>query len=192
MSAKQTLTALAKRGVVAIGDAIAWAQVSWVATRTPRGEAIVVLDIDNTLADSWPSFLRPYRSHRDRLARLDVLPNVKEVAHDQPLLDGATILYLSHRNLWEWPVTYRWLGGHGFAVRPDRLVLVPDAASKLRHLRRLARHHRVTVWDDLSFGHETGSVTFYTDVIDALAGASLTYRGWDDIVTLSGKGLQRD
>ena len=106
--------------------------------------------------------------------------------------DGATIVYLSHRNLWEWPVTYRWLRTHGFVVRADRLLLVPSAAAKVPLVRRMAEGRTVTMWDDLSFGHETGEVRFYDDVIDSLGGVSLTYRGWADIVGLTGRGLERD
>lgn len=186
------MRAVLKRAVDLLAGAIARAQVGWVCRSTRSGDVIVVLDIDNTIADAWPSFLAPFESHRSRLAGLEVLPNVKEVAHDAPLAEGATLVYLSHRNLWEWPVTFRWLRANGFRVRPDRLVLVPSAAAKVPHLRRLARDRVVTVWDDLSYGHETGSVTFYAEVIESLAGVSLTHRGWDDIVTLSGKGLERD
>ena len=186
------MKALFKRAVELLAEVIAWVQVAWVLRTTDRGDRIVVLDIDNTIADAWPSFLQPYDSQRSRLASLEVLPNVKAVAHDAPRDQGATIVYLSHRNLWEWPVTYRWLGAHGFSVRPGRLLLVPSAAAKVPYLRRLARGRDVTFWDDLSRGHETGEIEFYAEVIELLAGVSLTYRGWDDIVTLSGKGLERD
>ena len=115
-----------KRAVELLAGAIAWLQVGWVLRTTQPGDKIVVLDIDNTIADAWPSFLRPFDSQRSRLASLEVLPNVKGVAHDAPVAEGATIIYLSHRNLWEWPVTYRWLRGNGFVVggkaRPSVLV----------------------------------------------------------------------
>lgn len=181
-----------KRAVELLAGAIAWVQVGWVLRTTQPGDKIVVLDIDNTLADAWPSFLQPHHSQRARLAGLDVLPNVKAVLHDEPRAKGATVVYLSHRNLWEWPVTFKWLRANGFVARPDRVILVPSAAAKVPLLRRIARAREVTVWDDLSHGHETGAIEFYTDVIELLAGVSLTYRGWDDIVTLSGKGLERD
>ena len=77
-------------------------------------------------------------------------------------------------------------------MRPDRVLVVPSAAAKVPYLRRLARGRDVTFWDDLSRGHETGEIEFYAEVIESLAGVSLTYRGWDDIVTLTGKGLERD
>jgi len=186
------VNALVKRAVESIAGVIGWAQISLIRRRTSAGDAIVVLDIDNTIADAWPSFLTPFASHRSRLAGLEMLPNVKEIAHDRARAEGAAVVFLSHRNLWEWDVTYRWLRDHGFAVRADNLVLVPTPAAKLPHLRRLARDRELTVWDDLSRGHETGTVTFYAEVIAALAGVSLTYKGWDDIVTLSGLGLERD
>lgn len=186
------MTSRLKGLVDRVSGLIAWVQVALLLRLTQAGDEIVVLDIDNTLADAWPSFLQPYDSQRARLAGLDVLPNVKAVLHDEPRAKGATVVYLSHRNLWEWPVTYRWLRTNGFVARPDRVILVPSAAAKVPLLRRIARARQVTVWDDLSHGHETGEIEFYAEVIELLAGVSLTYRGWDDIVTLSGKGLERD
>lgn len=186
------MRSLVRRAVEALSLALAVFQITLIRSFTRRGDAVVVLDIDNTLADSWPSFLRPFDNHRARLANLEVLPNIKQAVHDPAVGDGATIVYLSHRNLWEWPVTYRWLRTHGFVVRADRLLLVPSAAAKVPLVRRMAEGRTVTMWDDLSFGHETGEVRFYDDVIESLAGVSLTYRGWADIVGLTGRGLERD
>jgi len=182
---------VALRAVETASLLLARAQIAGVRATTSTGDRVVVLDIDNTLADAWPSFLRPFDSHRGRLAGLEVLPNIKAVAHDAPLAAGATIVYLSHRNLWEWWVTYRWLRRHGFSVRADRLVLVPSAPAKVPLLRRLAEGRDVTVWDDLSYGHESGEISFYSDVIDLLAGVSLTHRSWADIVATTGRGLDR-
>lgn len=186
------MKSLVRRSIEAAALALAVLQITLIRASTRRGDEVIVLDIDNTLADAWPSFLRPFDSHRARLANLEVLPNIKEAVHDPAVGDGATIVYLSHRNLWEWPVTYRWLRTHGFVVRADRLLLVPSAAAKVPLVRRMAEGRTVTMWDDLSFGHETGEVGFYDDVIESLAGVSLTYRGWADIVGLTGRGLERD
>ena len=165
---------------------VGWLQVEVVRRWTSAGDTVVVLDIDNTLAHAWPSFLEPFDSHRARLAGLPVLPNVKAVLHDEPHAAGTTIVYLSHRNAWEWPVTFRWLREHGFSVAPDRLILVPDAAVKVRHLRRLASGRDVVYWDDLSFGHETGTTSFHDDVIARVRALPLTYHGWDEIEALTG------
>lgn len=170
---------------------LARVQIGVIARRAGAGE-LVVLDIDNTLADSWPSFLGGPTSHLRRLASLEPLPNIKAVAHDAPLAAGATVCFLSHRNPWEWPVTYRWLRRHGFAARWWNVVLVPSAAAKVGHLERLAPGRTVTVWDDLSYGHEHGRVEMYADVIAALAGVSLTHRSWADIVAITGRGLERE
>lgn len=186
------MRSLVRRAVEALSLALAVFQITLIRSFTRRGDEVIVLDIDNTLADAWPSFLRPFDSHRARLANLEVLPNIKEAVHDPSVGDGATIVYLSHRNLWEWPVTYQWLRTHGFVVRADRLVLVPSPRAKVPLVRRLAAGRSVTMWDDLSYGHETGEVGFYDDVIESLAGVSLTYRGWADIVGLTGRGLERD
>lgn len=194
-AAVSTVRASGKRAVELLAGVVARAQIEQVRRYSRRGAdvgRIVALDIDNTIADSWPSFLVADRGHLERLSSIEPLPNVKAVAHDRPLSEGATVVFLSHRNLWEWPVTFRWLRRHGFAAHWWNVVLVPSPAAKVPLVRRLAPGREVTYWDDLSYGHETGTINFYAEVVDALAGVSLTYKGWDDIVTLSGLGLERD
>lgn len=176
-----------RRAVELASGLVARGQVEVVGRRAGAGP-VVVLDIDNTLADSWPTFLQTHRSQRQRLASIEPLPAIKAVAHDAPLAAGATVCFLSHRNLWEWPVTRRWLRTHGYAARWWNVVLVPSAASKVAHVARLARGHDVTVWDDLSHGHETGEVVFYADVIAQLADLGVDHRGWDEIVALTRPG----
>lgn len=196
------------RSVVAIGKRVvlgavgfAWsvstrAQAALVGRRAGAGP-IVVLDIDNTIADSWPSFAGRYPSERARLASLPPLPNIKAVAHDQPLAAGATVVFLSHRHPWEWSVTYRWLRRHGFDAHWWNVLLVPSAMAKVPYLRRFAsgggaRGRAVTVWDDLSRAHETGAIVFYDEVLELVRGISLTSYGWADIVAVTGLGLDRE
>ncbi|MFN8051594.1 MAG: hypothetical protein U0Q22_09175 [Acidimicrobiales bacterium] len=185
MSVAASAKAVARRSVESAARLIARAQVAALARSlgsTPR----VVLDIDNTLADTWPSFLVPHASHRERLAGLAPLPNIKAVAHDTAVADGSAVIFLSHRNLWDRPVTLRWLRTHGFAATRGNVVLVPSPADKVALVSALARGGSVTVWDDLTHGHETGTVGYYDDVIEAVTRASATYHGWADIVAVTG------
>lgn len=188
-----------KRGLlVAVGvlaRLVARLQV-WAFWRAAGDRDVVVLDIDNTLADTWPSFLAPYSGHRDRLSRLDPLPHVKPVAHDGPVAAGAAVLFLSHRNLWEWPVTVRWLRRHGYAAGFRNLVLVPDPFDKVAHIGSgvttpSGRPRRIVVWDDLSGGHELGAFRRYDEVVEALGALGVDHHGWDEIVALTGLGLER-
>lgn len=146
---------------------------------------LTVLDIDNTLTDAWPTWTRPWPSNSARLDAMAVLPGMQAAAYDTALDRGDRVVFLSHRMLWEWRSTQRWLTAHGFAVAPGHLVLVPTAAAKLGVLRRVANGQRsVTYWDDLSHGTEHGRTETYDDVIAAVAQLPLEYHGLAEIEAL--------
>ena len=155
-------------------------QVAW-ACRRARGRRLVVLDIDNTLADSWPTYTRTWPDERARLDAIEPLPGVKAIAHDAAVDRGDAILFLSHRSWRRWRQTYRWLRRHGFAATPLNVVLVAHPRDKVVHLRRCADACEVAYWDDLSHSHEHGQALFYDELIDAVRSLPLEYRGWDDI-----------
>jgi hypothetical protein len=157
----------------AVGTRIAAEQVRRFRRSHPG--PIVVLDLDNTMADAWPSFLAPPTSHRDRLAGLSALPGMVAAAFD----GDRPVIFLSHRAWWHWDVTRRWVRDHGMA---GPVVLVASPADKLEHLRCLvAGGGPVTYWDDLSHGTERGRTELYHDVIQAVAGLGLDYHGYDEI-----------
>jgi len=164
----------------AVGARLASVQVA-LACRRARGDRLVVLDVDNTLADTWPTLTRTWPAERARLDAIHALPNIKAVAHDAAVERGATVLFVSRRSWRRWGQTVRWLRRNGFAATRANVVLVAHPADKLALLRRCARAAAVTYWDDLSHGHELGEVVFYDDVIAAVRSMPLGYRGWDDI-----------
>jgi len=184
------LRTLARRGVELAGGALARAQVARFA-RATAGRHTVVLDIDNTLADSWPTFLRSWASEAERLAAIEPLPHIKAVAHDGPVDAGAAVLFLSHRDLRRRGTTIAWLQRHGFAAGTDNVVLVARPDDKLAHLRRLADGRRLEVWDDLTARHETGQMVRYDQLTARIGALALTHHGWDDIVAITGRGLDR-
>jgi len=150
-----------------------------------RGRAVTVLDIDNTLADSWPTLTAPVASERERLAGLALLPGMRATAHDPAIATGDVVVYLSHRPLWFAPLTLHWLRSAGYDASPLRVILVPSAAAKIGFLRRLADGSRqVDYWDDLSHGTERGTTELYAEVIDAVRSLPVTYHGLDEIAAV--------
>lgn len=157
----------------AIADSFSGLQVRRFRRR--HNGAVTVLDIDNTLADAWPSFLAGHRSERERLRDLELLPGMKVAAYD----GRDRVLFLSHRSWWYWWLTRRWLRENGF---DGTLVLVSTPGHKLGHLRRLVDGGgQVVYWDDLSHGTERGRTELYVELIDAVGALDLTYHGIDEI-----------
>ncbi|NLA37455.1 MAG: hypothetical protein GX868_17455 [Actinobacteria bacterium] len=174
--------------IEAIGDRGALALARLAARRGAR--RIVMLDIDNTLADSWPTFLVPHGSERERLASIAPLPGMKLVTHDRALAEGSSVIFVSHRNLWHYPVTARWLREQGYAVSPLNLLLVSSAARKPAIARVLAAGRELIVWDDLSAGHESGTVRHYDDVRAEFEAVATRYFGADSIAEVVAGALR--
>lgn len=168
-----TVKRRARRALDVAGRAIGTAQVWWFRRRRPG--PVTVLDIDNTLADSWPSFLREWPSDRARLRALHMLPGVKAAAYDSA---GGPVLFLSHRNWWDWPLTRSWLRRNGMR---GVLVVVATPGDKVAHLRRLAAGGPVVLWDDCSHGTEHGTTQRYDAVIDAARELGIEHHGLDEI-----------
>lgn len=162
-----------RRPIDAVGLRIASAQVRRFRRANPG--AIVVLDIDNTLADAWPTFAQGHPNERARMRAMVSLPGMKAAAYD----GDRPVLFLSYRDWWHWPLTRAWLRAQGMT---GTLVLVSSPAQKLRHLRHLASGPGpVVYWDDLSHGTEQGATELYQDVIDAVRALALEYHGYDEI-----------
>ncbi|HKY14505.1 MAG TPA: hypothetical protein VJM33_06235 [Microthrixaceae bacterium] len=169
-----------RRALDRVGHAVSSVQVRWCRWRG-GGRRVTVIDIDNTLADAWPSYLVEWSSHRDRLRSLTVLPGMRVAAHDAALARGDLVVFLSHRNWWEWGLTRRWLHANGFAVGVANLVLVASPADKIDHLTALSEGGPVAVWDDLTHAQETGEPQQYAEVVDAFAMLGVEHHGFAEI-----------
>ncbi len=153
--------------------------------RAHRGRPLWVLDLDNTLADTWPSYLSEHAGERARLAGLAPLAGMVDATHGEAQRKGAGTVVLSHRAVWHWPVTRQWLARHGIRLRWYELVLVADPAHKVAHLRRWCRAGcDLVYWDDLTHGTEHGREQRYEDVVAAVAELPLTHHGAEEIAAI--------
>lgn len=167
-----------KRQLRGLLDAAGGQVARWQVRRFRRRHPgpITVLDIDNTLADAWPTLQRDWPSDRARQRAMQPLPGMKPAAYDTAI---GPVLFLSHRNWWDWGLTRRWLAAHGMR---GTLVLVASARDKIAHLEVLVgTGGPVTYWDDLSHGTEHGSTQLYDEVIDAVRRLGVEHHGRDEI-----------
>jgi len=156
-----------------------------VVARRHGGGRLWVLDLDNTLADTWPSFLGEHPSERARLAGLEPLAGMIEATHHAARREGAGTVVLSHRAIRHWGVTRSWLRRHGITLRWWELVLVDSPADKVAHLRRwCSAGCDVVYWDDLTHGTERGREERYDAVIAAVAALPLVHHGVEEIAAV--------
>ncbi len=151
---------------------------------------IVFLDIDNTLADTWPTLVpgKSYPSERVRLQGL--LPLSGSVAyvekHFQPEFHRV---FLSHRSFLSFQITKTWLRQQGLMRPGDQLFLVTKVSDKewfFKYAASARGFSDVVVMDELSFGHELGKgPSFYEQVISRIQSAPIQYLDYDFIQKLN-------
>lgn len=145
-----------------------------------------VVDIDNTVAHTWPSFAGGHATEAQRLASLPPLEGMcSRVRAAGP---SVKVLFLSVRPYGAYCATRRWLARQGLPAGLSSLALVESPAEKLRLLRLgLAANpgRDVEYYDDLSRGHETGSVEFYADLIAEARRLPLRYYGCEELAAIN-------
>ncbi len=144
------------------------------------GDAVVVFDLDNTLAHTWPSFAQGHAHIWARLASLPPRPEMVELF--ARVRQRRPWLVLTAREYRTWPTTLAWLRRHTGVRESGRVIMVRSAAEKLPILNRLRlAYGRVLLIDDMSRNHEHGEVLSYDEVMAQLARIGITHLGVDFI-----------
>lgn len=141
--------------------------------------SVYLVDIDNTLADTWPSLCgKVYGNERDRYRSLSVFLGMRKLIVHQ--LTMAKVIFISARGYLNYQVTKQWLESCGLGGAD--LILVARAADKMYYLKRLISMGISTVYiDDLSYNHEHGDLKMYHEIIIELKGLPVTYLGVEEI-----------
>jgi hypothetical protein len=171
-----------------------------------------VVDIDNTIADSWkkmtPQYKNAFRSQSDKMMDLDPFPSMQRLFQDIP--PRTRLIFLTARQYIRYFVTKRWLQQHGFLKADSVIVLVekmrdkaPLMESALQNFEKKGTPqyktdfepflslnnsksitYPIVYLDDLSYNHENGEVLFYENVIDAVKKMPIRYVGYDELLKL--------
>jgi hypothetical protein len=172
-----------------------------------------VVDIDNTIADSWkkmtPQYKHAFRSQSDKMMDLEPFPFMQRLFQDIP--PRTRIVFLTARQYIRYFVTKRWLKKHGFEQADSVLVLVERMKDKAPLLESVlenyfykkqspqylddfksqssliaseSTHYPVVYFDDLSYNHENGEVLYYDDVIHAVKKMPIRYIGYDELLKM--------
>lgn len=154
-----------------------------------KQKKIVFLDIDNTLADTWPTLVQgsPVLPEHIRLAGLKPLSGSVRFVQNQFGPDYLRV-YLSHRSFLMYMPTKRWLQRHNLLRPNDLLFLVHKVSSKELFFMRaikVKKFKELVIMDDLSHSHEHGRILFYDDTINLAKNPPFTYIGYGDILKIN-------
>jgi hypothetical protein len=165
-------------------------------------DAFWVVDIDNTIADSWraqtPQYMAQFRSESDRIMSIQPFESMQRLFQNVP--PRTRVIFLSARYYIRYFVTKKWLKKHGFWQADSVLVLVERMRDKAPLLENVLNkfdkklppqylndfsspitNFPITFFDDLSYNHEKGTVLFYDDVIEAVKKMPITYIGYEEL-----------
>lgn len=140
----------------------------------------LLLDIDNTLADTWPTLVSPTENSIDRHLNLKPLSKVIDYVNLNYPANKYNWIYLTSRKYQLLGITKRWLVNNGLKV-DGNIILVQHPHEKIELINKYV-NSSIIYFDDLSYNQEKGELKFYQKEIDAVTNNPLiTYFGYSAI-----------
>ena len=141
-----------------------------------REETLVIFDIDNTLTiASWSRASPEKIDVRLNYRLIELLKSYRKQPQTRAIL-------LTAREYKKYPATYKWAKTLELLSGWNSLFMVAQPIEKLDYLKRaIVKFKQVIYYDDMSYGHELGSIKMYDDVIRAICQLDLIYYGLDEI-----------
>jgi hypothetical protein len=142
-----------------------------------KSNSFLVLDIDNTIADTW-KYIENYKKNRYHFFK-NIPPLEGTIQYIKKEYSSIPIIFLSNRNIIDFQVTIDWLISEGFETKESLLILTNNPVDKISYLKYLTDNFDITYFDDLSYNHENGEVLFYNVVINELDKMKIDYFGYE-------------
>ena len=139
-----------------------------------KNQPIFVFDLDNTIANTWPSFLDTYPSEYSRLKNLKPFP--KMVDCFQAMQSNYKCIVLTARHSIYYPVTIQWLKSHVASISIFNIFLCKTPRNKVNLLKLfIKKFSKVIYIDDLTYNQENGEEKLYKDIISTVKKLNLIY-----------------
>jgi hypothetical protein len=152
-----------------------------------KKKKIVVIDIDNTIADTWKSLKnKSYSSNNKRLRVLS--PLVGTINYLQTTFPKREFkwVFITHRPFISYFVTFCWFKNANLPVSVSNLFLVSSPYEKLKYIKKI-KGLSINYFDDLSYNHENDIVKYYNEVIDLVMDLPVNYYNYEFILKLNEK-----
>ncbi len=149
----------------------------------------LILDIDNTVALTWPSLKQNFPSESNRLSQLPVLKPMQKWYLQWRSQNPGNTIFLSARSIKYYEVTRKWLYSNHLIRKNDYLILVPNVSYKKGIVNGLSTLlGNLEMVDDLSWNHENGEIKFYEEIISYFKKhPRINYKGYDYISSIISK-----
>ncbi len=152
-------------------------------TKKKQIKEFLVLDIDNTIADTWTN-LKDFKKNRKEYF-LNLKPLLGTIKYVRKNFSELPIVFISNRNIIDYSVTKKWLKKNGFNMNENLLIVTNNPIDKVQYLKYLSENFKIHYFDDLSYNHEKGSVLFFDDVLNQVKKMNLNYYDYQFILNLN-------
>jgi hypothetical protein len=143
------------------------------------------LDIDNTLADTWPSLNQNWHSEAERILNLRPLEPVIRHLLENYSFEKYQWVFLSSRNYFNYCATFYWLRNNNLPATRKNIILVQNPMEKIELINKYVKR-KVIYFDDLTYNHENGERKFYKKEIELLKlNRNVEYHGIEEILIIN-------
>lgn len=155
--------------------------INFLLLRRIKNKNLVVFDIDNTIADTWPNLRKSEIDFSQVYKTVMLFPNMKKLILELQN-ENFEIIFLSARHLGHYNTTKAWLLENSLPSK--YLFLVWKVEQKLEYLNDWSKQNNVFYLDDLSYNHEEGEIKYYESIIEKVRRFDLVYYDYSSILSI--------
>ena len=144
---------------------------------------VCFIDIDNTIANTWPTLIDYTCDEERRYLELKYFPAVLDLLLEYKNC-GYKVVFLTARLPRYFDVTKFWLNCLPKLKGDFQLFLVSNPKFKLKFVRWGFFKKDIIYIDDLSYNSEKGVTFFYEDCIQYIRKRKVKYIGFEDLIKL--------
>jgi hypothetical protein len=128
---------------------------------------IFLFDIDNTIADTIPSFEHYSNvSEAKRVSTLAFFIKMHRIIRILKKSPNNKVIFLTARGFKSKKVTQDWLTSFGFLPKSNELFIVRNAKEKINILQKTKTQNTIYYIDDLAYLENDGKVVVYKKLIN--------------------------
>ena len=142
------------------------------------------IDIDNTLAHTYPSLLKQHPSERERLLNLPPHSNMIRLLKTS-FNAKRKYVFISARSYKQYFTTVEWLKKQGLRADLLNTIIVKTPQLKISLIQKYYVKGKTIVIDDLTYNHEHGIVKYYQQEIDQLQKLKIKHIGYSAILKIN-------
>jgi len=150
-----------------------------------KNKYLYYIDIDNTLADTFPSLLLTYTSEKKRLLELKPHHRIIRILQQCYVPSKRKFIFISARSFKQYFTTITWLRNQGLKAGLFNTIIVKHPEDKISLIEKNYKPNKTIVIDDLSYHHEFGEIKYYNAEINKLKGLKLKYIDYSTILKIN-------